>query len=147
MLDANLLIVLIVGLNDPAQVGRHKRTREYSVEDFELLRSLVAKVDQVVVTTNALTECSNLLRQTSEPLASELMLLLAAVITEADERHCPSIEASRRPDFPRLGLTDAVMLEIIGDDLPLITADLDLYLAALKECPTAVSNFNHLRSL
>jgi len=147
MLDANLLVVLMVGLREPDQVGQHKRTRAYSPEDFDLLKSLVDGADEVVVTTNVLTECSNLLRQTSEPAASELMQLLAMLIGQSEERYCPSLTASQHPDFPRLGLTDTAILESIGDDLPLLTVDLDLYLAAAAGSPTTVTNFNHLRPL
>lgn len=40
-LDANVLLLLYIGSFDPALIGQFKRTRQYTVEDFALLREIV----------------------------------------------------------------------------------------------------------
>ena len=55
------------------------------------------------------------------------------------------MDAARRDVFPRLGLTDTALLEVVSADAPLLTVDLDLYVAALASGDEAASNFNHWR--
>ena len=55
-------------------------------------------------------------------------------------------EASRNTAFPRLGLTDAALLEAVSEERPLITADLDLFLAASSKGRNAALNFTHLQA-
>ena len=57
------------------------------------------------------------------------------------------VSKSSNSAFVRLGLTDAALLEIVTAGSPLVTVDLDLYLAALERNPDAVLNFTHLRQL
>ena len=147
ILDANLLVLLIVGLKDVSLIARHKRTREFSVDDFATLQRSLEGFDRIVLTPNILTECSNLLRQIGEPACSELTTMLKTLIENSDERYLPSQKAARAPEFPRLGLTDAGLLQTVSRELPLLTVDLDLYVAASKKGPEVATNFNHLRSL
>ena len=56
-----------------------------------------------------------------------------------------SLEASRNASFRRLGLTDAALLEVVTVEAPLVTVDLDLYVAALEKSPNAAFNFTHLQ--
>jgi hypothetical protein len=62
VLDANLIVLLIVGLADEAEVAKHDRTRANSIRDFRLLNQIISNCEQVRVIPNALTEASNLLR-------------------------------------------------------------------------------------
>jgi hypothetical protein len=61
-------------------------------------------------------------------------------------RYLESNVAAARPEFFRLGLTDAALLHLSIEQAVLLTADLHLYLAALKGGLKA-QNFNHLRDL
>ena len=58
-----------------------------------------------------------------------------------------SVEASDNSSFVRLGLTDAALLEVITAETPLVTVDLDLYLAAVESGDARALNFTHLRNL
>src|SRR2546425_1973988 len=60
VLDTALLMLFVVGITNPALISRHKRLKEYTVGDFELLRNVMARASDVVVTPNVLTETSNL---------------------------------------------------------------------------------------
>lgn len=147
LLDANLLVLLVVGLKDRALISKHRRTQEFTVGDYDLLLGIVSNYDRILVTPNVLTEGSNLLRFSSEPVSTELMELLRTLIDNAEERYVPSKSAACSSDFPRLGLTDVALIETVGDDVPLLTADLDLYLAVARRYPNSVTNFSHLRSV
>ena len=46
VIDANLLVLLVVGLTDRALIAKHKRTKTFEPEDFDLLTRLLAGYDQ-----------------------------------------------------------------------------------------------------
>ena len=62
-IDANLLVLLIVGSVDKRLIAKHRRLRGYSATDYETLIRLLPPVEQVFVTPNTLTETSDLLAQ------------------------------------------------------------------------------------
>ena len=147
-IDANLLVLLIVGSVGRDLIAKHRRLREkFVVEDFDLLINLLRPVEQVFVTPNTLTETSNLLAQHGEPERSRFFDTLQFIIQESKEVVVASTEASRNNAFKRLGLTDAALLEAVTAETPLVTVDLDLYLAALAKGQDTAVNFTHLQDL
>ena len=145
-IDANLIVLLVVGLVGRDLIARHKRTKTFAVEDYDRLSRAISRVGELRVTPNTLTEASNLLGQHGEPQRSRLLLKLRALIERSPETVVASEDAARRDEFPRLGLADAALLEIVSADAPLLTVDLDLYIAALASGEEAAINFNHWRS-
>ena len=103
---------------------------------------------QVFVTPNTLTETSNLLSQHRNPERSLFFDKLKCIIEVSKEVVVTSADASRNNAFKRLGLTDAALLEVATAETPLVTVDLELYLAAVEKGgqDTAV-NFTHLQKL
>jgi hypothetical protein len=149
VLDAQLLLLLVVGLVSLDEVGRHRRLSAYSTDDFRLLVDLLGRFDEVVVTPNTLTETSNLLAYGVDgPKLGALREELRNLVERSSELHVPSAVAVAHTEFPRLGLTDSVLLELLLNHGVLVTADLDLYLAAQRLVSVNRSiNFNHLREL
>lgn len=144
--DAGLLLLLVVGATDPAIIAKHRRLDGYSTDDFDLLIEIIeAGGGLVYVTPNTLTEASNLLRQHGEPERSVLVARFAELIERSDEVIVASAQAAQRSEFPRLGLTDAALLEVISEDQPLLTVDSDLYFAALATNERAAMHFSDLR--
>ena len=125
--------------------AKHRRTRRFTVEDYERLIRATSPVGELRVTPNTLTEASNLLGQHGEPQRSQLLLTLRALIERSPETVVPSADAARHVAFPRLGLTDAALLEAVSTDAPLLTVDFDLYVAALESGEESAINFNHWR--
>jgi hypothetical protein len=76
-----------------------------------------------------LTEASNLLRQTSEPMRSEIMTTYSRFIQSAEEPVVPAKEAAQSPSFIRLGLTDAAILSLDPKEIRVLTVDHDLHIA------------------
>lgn len=92
-------------------------------------------------------EASNLLAQHDDPERSLIFSTFRVVIHENVEVVVRSNVASSRSDFSRLGLTDSTLLEVVSEDTPLITVDMDLYLAALQGSRNSALNFTHIRNL
>lgn len=143
--DANLLVLLAVGLTDRRLVKKHKRLQEYSTEDYDRVIEIISKFERVFVMPNTLTEASNLLAQHREPQRSQLLRTLRAWIERGDEVVVASAEASRNAHFERLGLTDAALLERVSSETPLLTVDLALYLTADGQNPGSAFNYWHYR--
>lgn len=144
-IDANLLVLLVAGGAGRGLISKHRRLQNFSEKDYEILLDLVARFGRVYVTPNTLTETSNLLNQHREPERSRLFENLRIVIEESQEIIVASADASNNEAFTRLGLTDAALLETVTTEIPLVTVDLNLYLAALAKGEGMAVNFTHLR--
>ena len=145
--DSNLLVLLVVGNVGRNLIQKHKRLQSFTVEDYDALMRLLGTVDQVFVTPNTLTETSNLLAQHREPERSRFFDMLRHVIENSREIVVTSADASSNNAFTRLGLADSALLQSVSTNTPVVTVDIDLYLAAWAQVPDSAVNFAHLRNL
>ena len=144
LLDANLLLLLIVGQTERHHIGQN-RLKAYDADAFDLLVDIVESAPQVATTPNVMTEVSNLLGLC---LHGETLVAARNVLGNwaglAFETYIRSRSAVDAVEFGRLGLTDAAVLESMTDEVTLWTDDLGLYLSALRRGLSA-QNFTHLR--
>ena len=144
LLDASLLVLLAVILATRQYIARHRRLTKYDATDLDILAGLINRSSGVIFTPNVLTETSNLARHISEPARTEVAATLARLIGRAEEHVVASRRAVLRPEYLRLGLTDAILLEALQTGTVLVTDDLDLHLAA-SIAGLSVVNLTHLR--
>lgn len=137
-IDSNLLILLVAGKVDQDLIDKHRRLKDFSKEDYLKLLNILEQVKSIYVTPNTLTEASNLLAQHGEPERSSLLDHLRHLIHESKEIVIASERASDRSEYKRLGLTDAVLLEAITPDIPLLTTDLELWAESVKNNPSSI---------
>jgi hypothetical protein len=142
VLDANLLVLLVVGTASRSYIVKHKRLQAYTEKDFRLLLDILSAAPRIIVTPNTVTETSNLVVQIAEPARSRIYAVFRALLTVTDEIYVASKQAAEHAAFPRLGVTDAALLNIVTSRHTLLTADLDVYLEAARHGHTAI-NFNH----
>ena len=145
VIDANLLVLFVVGTTGRDLITKHRRLRRFSVEDYDQLLRLKI-TGSMIVTPNTLTEASNLLAQHADPERSKFFDTLRYTIENSHEVVVASVDASHNSAFNRLGLTDAALLEVVSSKTPLLTVDLELYLAALKKEPDSAMNFTHIQT-
>ena len=119
----------------------------YSAEDYDILCEFLDNAKGLYVTPNTLTETSNLVRQHRDPEGSLLMRRLEYLIYESQEITVASTKASTNRNFQRLELTDAVLLETVTEEIPLLTVDFSLYLAAIASGEERAINFTPYRNL
>lgn len=60
LLDANLMVLILVGTVNKVRILNFKRTQNFTVEDFELLSHLVAYFGRLVTTPHLLSQASDL---------------------------------------------------------------------------------------
>jgi hypothetical protein len=148
ILDAQLLLLLLVGMTSRDYIAVHRRLKAYTDADFTLLTQLLDAASKLVVTPNTLTETSNLAGYIAEPARTRIYQTFRALVGAdgTEEWYAQSKVAVTRNEFYRLGLTDSCLLGIATTPHMLLTADLPLYLAALN-LGLDVENFNHIREL
>lgn len=142
VIDANLLVLYVVGSVDRNLILRHRRVRHFSPEDFDRLSDILEEADRVYVTPNTLTETSNLLNVGRDHTRERVYDTLKELIEGSIEVIVPSVEAAQRSEFSRLGLTDSVLLEAISVERPLLTVDVELVRAAWIAKPYSAINFS-----
>lgn len=143
-IDANLLVLFVVGSIDRNLVTRHRRTRRFTPDDFDRLADLIETLRQVFVMPNTLTEASNLLANRNDP---RFLLQLRFLIERSDEIVVSSKTAASNRMFGRLGLSDAALLEAVSAERPLVTVDFDLYGAAVAKGEGVAYNFTYMQDL
>lgn len=145
IIDTNLLVLLIAGLVEPKYIEKHKRCAGFSLGDFKSLSAHVAIADKLVLLPHTLSQTSDLLRSGLKGEAqARLAMAFKALVNVNEERLIPSRLAVARPEFARLGLTDAVLLASLDAGTVLLTVDHDLHAAALSRGLNAL-HFNQIR--
>jgi hypothetical protein len=142
IVDTNLFVLFVIGFTDKDLIKKHKRTRTFEVEDYDILIKLLSFYDDIIVTPHILTEVGNLISQSYERVA--LRTCLSKLLKIQKESYTPSSEVVDHNLYIRLGLTDCAILRLIEGGVDLITTDLDLYLEALKHNPNVI-NFSHIQ--
>jgi hypothetical protein len=145
LLDANLLILQIIGVFDDRLLGR-KRLDIYDEADFKLLNRIVGKFVRNLTTPHLLAEASNLTDQiVSKPRHREFRKFLAAqILPFLDEQWCLASQLCSTEPFFRLGLADAAICQLADDRTLVLTVDAELYNVLIERGVNA-QNFNHLR--
>jgi hypothetical protein len=125
LLDANLLLLYLIGSFERKRIELFKRTSGFSAGDFDVLASLLTSFRSVVTTPHLLTEVSNLansLPENIKPQWSEHFALQSNGLLELFE---PAVNLMKRASFSRFGLADAAIQQVAQDTL-IITEDFRL---------------------
>ena len=117
-IDANLLVLLIVGSAKPSLIDAHKRLKsDYSTIDFELLTLELAQYSEIILLSSVLVESYNLVRQIDGPALRLVQQAFRTLVESCSEASVRAIEAVRRSEFSFLGLTDAAILQLCETSL------------------------------
>lgn len=123
IIDANALVVLLVGSINPKLIENHKRTSIYSEEDFEELLLAVKDFKKLVVLPNVWTEVDNLLNSFSGDYKYQYVRIITELIKATSEEYINSKKGTDSYAFYELGLTDSLILEYAKGCEFLITSD------------------------
>jgi hypothetical protein len=144
--DTNLLLLYFVGKFDVGLIGG-KRTKQYCVEDFDILCRYLDLFDRHVTTPNVLTETSNLVFSLVGTRSHHFFNnIFSKFVDVVEERYVPSRTLTDDVALPLLGLTDCGIMKGLQGEYLLLTDDL-----ALSNNFNAIGgdsiNFNHIRML
>lgn len=142
LIDSNVLVLGIVGMVDRRQISRHRRARLFTEDHYDYLLDLMNRATRICVTPNTVTETANLLDYGDRSMRYQYRSAFKGFVqSDVVELVVASEEAVDSLEFLRLGVTDCVLLTLVSANRWLLTADLDLYLAAVSRSPGAVINF------
>jgi rRNA-processing protein FCF1 len=146
LLDANLLLVYLIGMYDPERLEKFDRTGAFAVDDFYLLSQLVHFLGRIVTTPNILTEVNSFSNKLYGAVRTAYYAEFARRILLMEEHYITSAQVSSSASFDRLGLTDLVIETLARDRYLVLTEDLKLT-HHLHGLGIAAINFNHVRGL
>jgi rRNA-processing protein FCF1 len=110
VLDANLLLLLIVGRAAPPIIARHKRLQHYRTDDYDSLVRMLGLFDEIIIVPQVLAEVSNLGRHIRDPDRSSVFGAFGRTIAASLEQWIPSASVIHEDYFQAFGLTDAVLI-------------------------------------
>ncbi len=143
LLDANLLILFIVGRAGVKFIAQAKRTRTYTPDDYKLLQQIAARFT-VFTTPHILTETSNLLEKDEKHIRQAVFQQYKIVAAQLKEITEPVKEVVSSKAFLKLGLSDSVIYELGKKGLLVLSDDFELC-AYLNGHQLTAININHLR--
>jgi hypothetical protein len=127
LVDANLMLMLLVGAIDPASLGHFNRLRTYTPAHFNGLAQYVAQFARRITTPHILAEVSNLLEMSRQ----DWLHLYAGFILKQwqplQESHTTARVLASTPYFAQLGLTDAAIIKLARPRTVIVTADRQLW--------------------
>jgi predicted nucleic acid-binding protein len=146
LIDTNLLVLFAVGSVNRGRIESFKRTRQYTIPDFELLLRVLGQWSSLYTVAHILAEVSNL-TDLPGPEGRQVRELLKETISLLTEAEMPSARATRDPVYRNLGLVDAAIAAVAREHhCTVLTDDLDLYLM-LERDEVQVVYFTYLRRL
>jgi hypothetical protein len=146
LVDANLLLLLVVGRFDTRLIPRFDRTSDFLVEDYRLLEGIVRQFSRIISTPHVLTDVSNLTTKLAENVRFSFRKNFRQAIDVIDERNCTAKNAAANEYFQRVGLTDSAILSLADRQFLLLTTDFALAQITQRTSGDVV-NFNHLRPM
>jgi rRNA-processing protein FCF1 len=144
LVDTNLLLMYFVGVHDPGEIARFKRTTRFTSEDHALLLDFLGRFRRLVTTPHILTEVSNLAGQMADRTRAGIFETLSAGMVLLDEQHDPAAKLASDPSFRRFGITDSAVLHRARGRYLVLTDDFRLS-QYLQSEGVDVFNFHHLR--
>ena len=145
LVDANLLVLLVVGTVNRDRIEKFKRTSRYTNADYDLLLRMLNRFATLYTVPHVLAEVSNLtdLSSAERLLARKVLKETISVLTEIQ---VSSGLAAEEALYETLGLADAAIGAVArGHHCAVLTDDLDLYLQLGRQ-DVEVFNFNYLRA-
>lgn len=146
LVDANLLVVLLVGKLGPAHLKNCRATKSFKPDELSLLEQFVVQFDTLVTTPHILTEVSNLAGSLPDGLLGQFRAMFRGVVKSLSEQSRPAMEIARDEQFIRFGLTDTAITMIAPGRYLVLTVDLPLC-GLLQRRNVDVINFNNIRPL
>lgn len=147
ILDTNVLVLFVVGATSIDLIEKHKNLREFRARDYDTLIGLLASAQNIYVTSNVLSETSNLLAQIGEPNKGDIFSEFQSILLASGkfiEFYVPASKSAAQDVFVRLGLTDAAFLTDHAIDATILTTDAVLA-DTLGRSGRSVRNFNYYR--
>lgn len=128
IVDANLLLLFVVGATSPNLITKHRRFHpKYNTDHFERMELFISNYSKIVVTPHILAEFWNLMgeeRGNWDRDKQRVFDIACSIIKNAVEIYNPAAELIERNEIKWLGISDVSLLIVAENEgYSLITAD------------------------
>lgn len=148
LVDAELLAVYLVGIDDEQNVPKNRRTNKYTVVDFRMLKNIIESSKAILTTPSILSEVSNHILDYKEPNSLQIRLFKSSmkIIEICCEEYVPKESILANPgSLIKLGFTDQSIIEAaLKTSCAVVTADFKLT-NYLTNAGCSVLNYNIIR--
>jgi hypothetical protein len=118
---------------------------QFDFDDLVRLNDFVKGFQRHVSLPNILTEASNLLGSGSQQLVRGAAIALGDYCKQVAEVYLPSTDIVDMPEYTKLGLADAAVCKLVGDNVTVLTIDHDLF-GHLSNKGVSVINLLHFKT-
>lgn len=156
IVDTNILLLLLIGHFDKDFIKNYSlfknNAKNYTKEDFELLKQLVSYFNKLIITPQIIAELSNIsITSNRSTFGSRLLSYLQAVVDilkDAEEHHqqAECLWGMQLEVLSRFGFTDVTISELSKrTHMPILTDELELYLYLVNNGIPAIS-FEYIKN-
>jgi hypothetical protein len=145
LLDANLLLLFLIGTFDRGLIDRFKRTASFAAGDFGILANIIPMFRHFITTPQILTEVSSLANALPDFIKPEWNKHLRSHTANLFEILKSSVDLMETPAFVPFGLADASVFAAAFDTL-ILTEGFRLS-GFLRAANLPVLNFRDLLAL
>jgi rRNA-processing protein FCF1 len=130
VVDANLLLLLLIGTVNKDYIEKFKRTSMYTKNDYNLLVEILKNYSKIITTPNILTEVNNFTKQAQKPNKNDVIVCFSKWLSSGfiEEEFIESRVVCNDQSFFYLGLTDTSIIKLSKERLGVITKDKHLFL-------------------
>jgi hypothetical protein len=145
LVDTNLLVLYAVGTVNRNRIETFKRTRQYTMDDYDLLVRMLGNFEHLYTVAHVLAEVSNL-TDLPGPERLQARLVLKETISVLNEAEMSSTRAADDRLYQDFGLVDAAIGAVArANNCAVLTDDFALY-ERLSRQNVKVFSFAHLRA-
>ena len=146
LVDANLLVLFLVGSVNKRRILTFKRTQNFTIQDFDRLTNLLKWFGKLFATPHVLSQASDLTDLRGKERIKVRRLFKRMTVEQIEESYDPSRVLVADPMFERFGLTDTAIAKVCSRGILVVTDDLALQHEVQQRGADAL-NFNHVRML
>jgi hypothetical protein len=127
ILDTKVFVLLIVGLIDEKYIGSFFRTKEFSIDNYRLLKQKIGSFEKIFVTPHGVTEFSHLtieensFKDDYKKIVKKFILELTKGNLEEKNIKLSAIFSNNKIFY--LGATDVSLMELCEKNSVVITSD------------------------
>jgi hypothetical protein len=127
VVDTNLMLLYLIGKCEPGFISKYGRTDQFTIEDYEILSSILSTFSLKFTTPSIVTEICNLSEGITWKLRKRFFQTLSEELFFCDEKYFESKIFSANSGFEKFGLTDMGLLRLAQDNVLVLTIDSELF--------------------
>jgi len=146
LVDTNLLLLFFIGIFDVNYIEKFKRTKTYSIDDYNRVANIINSFSKIIVTPQILAELSNLSKQMDKSKLKQYFPYLVNVIKKSREIYIKKNQLMEINLLVAYGFTDFSIIKSAKEGKYLVFTDDWPLSGYLQKEKVDVINLNWIRT-